>query len=134
MTLRFWQIVKAKSKTMGCWVRSRPLLPTSRMVSFSCSIIDYKSLTYAWGFAAYNRFPYKNSFSSQSDDRQKLIFRRLLHVYPSCFSPGSSNVCRLRMRIFKTRRKRGRPETEASSQPGLGPVPYLSRATRTTWT
>ena len=57
LTLRFWQIMEAKSKTMVCWVRSRPLLPTVRMVSFSFSTIDYKSLTYARGFAAYNRFP-----------------------------------------------------------------------------
>ena len=45
----FWQIVEAKSKVMGCWVRGRPLLPTPRMVSFSFSIIDYKSLTYVGG-------------------------------------------------------------------------------------
>ena len=40
----FWQIVEAKSKAMGCW-----LLPTPRMVSFSFSIIDCKSLTYVGG-------------------------------------------------------------------------------------
>ena len=52
-----WWAWQAKSKTMVCWVRSRPLLPTARMVSLSFSTIDYKSLTYARGFAAYNRFP-----------------------------------------------------------------------------
>ena len=78
LTLRLWQIVEAKSKTMGCWVRSRPLLLTCRMVSFSFSTIDYKSLTYARGFAAYNSFcPDKNSLSTQSDDRQPLILRQV---------------------------------------------------------
>ena len=65
LTLRFWQIVEANSKTIGCWVRSRPLIPTSHMVSFSLSTIDYKSLTYARGF--YNRFPsvHKQLFQSK---------------------------------------------------------------------
>ena len=49
----------AKSKTIGCWVRRRPLLPSSHMVSFSFSTIDYKSLTYGGRFRAYNRFPYR---------------------------------------------------------------------------
>ena len=31
--LRFWQIVKAKSKTMDFWVRRRPLLSTYRKIS-----------------------------------------------------------------------------------------------------
>ena len=68
--------MEAKSKTMGWWIRSRPPLPTARMVSFSFSVIDYKSLTYARGFAAYNRFSVR-SFSSQSDDRQPLILRHV---------------------------------------------------------
>ena len=68
--------MEAKSKTMGYWIRSRPLLPTARMVSFSFSAIDYKSLTYARGFAAYNRFSVR-SFSSQSDDKQPLILRQV---------------------------------------------------------
>ena len=75
LTLRFWQIVEVKSKMMGYWVRSRPLLPTSRMVSFSCSIIDF---TYAREFAAYNRFPSgQKQLSSQSNDRQSLILRQV---------------------------------------------------------
>ena len=76
LTLRFWQIMEAKSKTMGYWIRSRPLLPTARVVSFSFSAIEYKSLTYARGFAAYNRFSVR-SFSSQSDDKQPLILRQV---------------------------------------------------------
>ena len=48
----------------------------ARMVSFSFSAMDYKSLTYARGFAAYNRFSVR-SFSSQSDDRQPLILRQV---------------------------------------------------------
>ena len=48
MTRRFRQRVEAKSKTMGCLVKRRPLLPSSRMVSFSFSTIDNKSLTYTW--------------------------------------------------------------------------------------
>ena len=38
LTLRFWQIVEAKSKTMGCWVRSRPLL--------RCKVIYTAAYTY----------------------------------------------------------------------------------------
>ena len=68
--------MEAKSKTSSYWIRSRPLLPTARVVSFSFSAIDYKSLTYARGFAAYNRF-FVRSFSSQSDDKQPLILRQV---------------------------------------------------------
>ena len=38
--------------------------PSSRMVSFSFSTIDYKSLTYGGRFRAYNRFPYRNMIIS----------------------------------------------------------------------
>ena len=63
---RIWQTVEAKNKTIGCWVRRRPLLPSSRMVSFSFSTIDYKSLTYGGRFRAYNRFPYRQKQLFQS--------------------------------------------------------------------
>ena len=33
LCFRFWQVVKAKSKTMDFWVRRRPLLSTYRKVS-----------------------------------------------------------------------------------------------------
>ena len=46
--------------------RRRPLLPSSRMVSFSFSTIDYKSLTYGGRFRAYNRFPYQQKQLFQS--------------------------------------------------------------------
>ena len=76
LTRCFWQTVEAKSKTSGCWVRRRPLLPSSRMVSFSFSTIDYKSLTYVGGLRPITVFlTDKNSFFRQSDERQPLILR-----------------------------------------------------------
>ena len=72
--LRFWQIVEASARRRarrGVTGLDEGLyyLCTSRMVSFSFSIIDYKSLTYIGGSRPITIFrPNKNSFSSQSDE------------------------------------------------------------------
>ena len=64
---RVWSgVVRKMQYVSGRLLYKVCILPSSRMVSFSFSTIDYKSLTYGGRFRAYNRFPYRQKQLFQS--------------------------------------------------------------------
>ena len=54
--LHFWKIVKAKSKTMGFWIRRRPLLSTYHKISDCISLLWLEKLLFSRCKGLYHGF------------------------------------------------------------------------------